>query len=177
MNEYTNSEIGHAENKTVLSSLGINGMQLVIQFVNLTIVLLVVWYLILKPLTKKMDERKKLIDESLEKAQKIETEFQMSQQKIQAKIDAAKMEAKAIIEKAYADQIEQTKEMKEKTKVELATAVAEAKAEIKKEKLAMEKEINDRMAELVTDALAKIIGNEKNDVNKILIEKVVKELK
>ena len=59
MNEYTNSEIGHAENKTVLSSLGINGMQLVIQFVNLTIVLLVVWYLILKPLTKKMDERKK----------------------------------------------------------------------------------------------------------------------
>ena len=65
----------------VLASLGINGQLFVFQLINFAIVVLVLWFLILKPLSKKLEERKKLIDDSLDKAKEIETNLGMSEQK------------------------------------------------------------------------------------------------
>ncbi|MCX6778657.1 MAG: ATP synthase F0 subunit B, partial [Candidatus Magasanikbacteria bacterium] len=50
----------------VLGSLGINGQLFVFQLINFILVAAILWFLILKPLTKKMAERKKIIDESLD---------------------------------------------------------------------------------------------------------------
>src|SRR3989338_4788920 len=87
----------------VLSSLGLNGYLFGIQFFNFALVVVIVWFLILKPLTKKMEERKRLIDDSLDKAKEIETAYGMSQQKYQERIDEAKIEANKIVEASHGE--------------------------------------------------------------------------
>ena len=98
----------------LLSSLGINGQLFIFQFINFTIVAVIVWFLILKPLTKKMAERKKMIDESIDNAKALETNLKQSEQKYQEKIDLAKVEANKIIEKAHGDAKMLGEEMKKK---------------------------------------------------------------
>ena len=58
--------------KGTLSSLGINGTLFIFQLINFAIVALILWYLILKPITKKMSERQKMIDDGIDNAKKIE---------------------------------------------------------------------------------------------------------
>ena len=65
--------------ENVFSSLGLNGQLFGFQLINFALVLGVVWFLILKPLTKKMTERQDLIDASLQKAKEIENRFAASQ--------------------------------------------------------------------------------------------------
>src|SRR3989338_2394852 len=83
-----------------LAPLGITLDRFVPQLINFIIVLAVVWFLILKQLTKKMTERQKLIDESLENAQKIEEKLSKADRDYQARIDGAKVESNKMLEKA-----------------------------------------------------------------------------
>jgi len=99
--ESAHAEVAAAEGG-VAASLGLNTQLFVFQLVNFLIVALILWYLILKPLTSKMTERKKIIDESLDRAKEIETTLALSQSKYQEIIDDAKSEAASIAEAAYA---------------------------------------------------------------------------
>ena len=83
-----------AKDEGVIASLGLNGQLFVSQLINFALVFCVLWFLILKPLTKKMEERRLMINDSLDKAKEIETNLMMSQQKYQEKLDEAKVEAK-----------------------------------------------------------------------------------
>jgi len=101
----------------VLGSLGINGTLFIFQLVNFAIVVAVLWFLILKPLTKKMTERQKMIDDSVDNAKKIETNLGMSERKYQEKIDQAKVDANKFIEKAQQEAAQVAESMKEKSKI------------------------------------------------------------
>ena len=76
--EHTNSDVhteesvGHADT-SVAASLGLNTQLFVFQLINFEIVGAIVWFMILKPLISRMDERKKLVDESIDNAKEIET--------------------------------------------------------------------------------------------------------
>ena len=82
-----------AENETTtevqstspLASLGINPTLFVFQLINFAIVATIIWYLILKPLTKKMTERAKLIDESLDNAKKFRKIYKKANKNIRKK--------------------------------------------------------------------------------------------
>ena len=71
-------------NESVAASLGLNGQLFIFQLINFAIVAAIVWFLILKPLSKKLEERKKIIDNSLDKAKEIDSNLQMAEQKFQA---------------------------------------------------------------------------------------------
>jgi large-conductance mechanosensitive channel len=79
----TTIETHAAEEEGVLASLGLNTQLFAFQLINFIIVFFILWYLILKPLTKKMEERKKLIDDSIDKAHTVEEQVILSQQKFQ----------------------------------------------------------------------------------------------
>src|SRR3989338_2214589 len=104
-----------AANEGVLASLGINGALFIFQLINFAIVAAVLWFLILKPLTKKMSERQKMIDDSIDNAKKIETNLGMSERKYQEKIDLAKVEANKIMEKSQQEAAQVAESMKEKS--------------------------------------------------------------
>lgn len=162
----------------ILASLGINAQSLIFQFINFAVVAVIIWYLILKPLTKKMAERQQIIDESLTNAKKVEENLQKSEQKYQERIDQAKVEANKILERTTVEAEQLNVQMKEKAKKEIELLVDQAKRNIKIEKDEMVGELKKQTADLIVMALEKILS-EKVDTkkDKELIEEMVVSLK
>ena len=162
----------------VLGSLGISGGLLISQFINFAIVVAVLWFLVLKPLTKKMAERQKMIDDSIANAKKIEDTLARGEQKYQERIDQAKVEANKILEKASAETGKLTEEMKVKAKKEIEGLVDQARRNIKIEKDDMVKNFRSESAEIVTVALEKILSEKMtSEKDKKFIEELLKGIK
>ena len=151
--------------ESVAASLGLNPQLFVFQLINFAVVVLIVWYLILRPLTKKLDERKKIIDESLDRAKEIETQYAMSEQKYKEHLDKAEREANAVIAEARKEADQLAGEMKEKAKSEIQQLAADAKQHIQKEREDALAAVRKEAATLIVTAAEKLIG-EKLDVKK-----------
>lgn len=162
----------------VLGSLGINGTLFVFQLINFAIVVAVLWFMILKPLTKKMSERQKMIDDSIDNAKKIETNLGMSERKYQEKIDQAKVDANKFIAKSQEESALAAEAMKEKTRKEIELLVEAARKNIKTERDESINELKLQAAELIVSAAEKILSA-KIDVEKDnkIIEEAVKSMK
>ena len=167
-----------AQDSGVLASLGINGTMFVFQLINFAIVALILWFLVLKPLTKKMSERQSLIDEGLKNAEEVKKNLHKSEQKYQERVDEAKSEAGKIIAKTQVDAAGVASNMKEKAKQEIELLVDQAKRNIKIEKQEMMSEVKKEAANLVAMALEKILS-EKIDgkKDKGLIDESLKKIK
>jgi len=162
----------------VLASLGVNSTLFIFQLINFALVASTLWFLILKPLTKKMAERQKMIDDSIENAKKIESNLGMSERKYQEKIDQAKVETNKIIEKAQQEAVVVAEVSKEKTRKEIEALVETARKNIKSERDESIREIKEQTAQLIIAAAEKIVGS-KLDVEKDnkIIEDAVKNMK
>lgn len=172
------TETTESTNGGVLSSLGINGQLFVFQLINFALVAAILWFLILKPLTKKMAERKKIIDESLDNVKKIEDNLTKSNSEYQKIISEAKVESNQILEKTAGESKRLSEEIKEQSKKEIESLVIQAKERIKEEREEMISVIKKDAGELVIAALEKIL-KEKVDgkKDKELIENAVKSIK
>lgn len=164
------------QDESIAASLGLNTQLFVFQLINFALVAAIVWWLILKPLVKKMEERKKMIDESVDNAKAIETNLQMSEKKYQEKIDEAKVRANQVMEKSYAEAESLTKGLREKARVDIRLLVEQAKKNIEIDKQEMKAEIREETAALVVLAVEKLMEkklDEKEDekfINNILEE-------
>ncbi len=175
----THAITGHEEETGgVAASLGLNAQLFVFQLLNFAIVAAILWFLILKPLTKKLEERKKIINDSLDKAQEVETNLMMSQQKFQEKIDEAKVEANKIIEKAYEDSEKLGAEMKIKAKKEIELLVDQAKRNIQIEKEETIQGLKNETVNLIMAVVEKVINEKMTDKkDQELIEDSLKNIK
>ncbi len=175
-NSEAHSEVSTA-NESVAASLGLNGQLFIFQLINFAIVAAIVWFLILKPLTKKLEERKKIIDDGLDKAKEIDANLQMAEQKFQERIDDAKAEANKIVEIAQDEAEKAGTNMKIKAKKEIELVVDQARRNIQIEKEEVMAGIKVETANFVIAAVEKIIGerlDEKKD--RKLIEDSIKKL-
>ncbi len=162
----------------VLGSLGINGQLFVFQLINFALVAAILWFLILKPLTKKMADRKKIIDESLNNVKKIEDNLAKSNTEYQKIINEAKTESHQILEKTAAESKRLSDEIKDQSKKEIESLVIQAKEKIKEEREEMILAIKKDAGELVITALEKILKEKvDNNKDKELIESAVKSIK
>lgn len=162
----------------VLASLGINGTLFVAQLINFTLVALILWFLILKPLTKKMSERQKMIDDSIDNAKKIQDNLNKSEKEYQNRIDQAKVESNKLLEKAANESEVMVEEAKTNAKIEIERLVSQARDSIKAEKETMQVQLKEETANFVVLALEKILGEKVNDTSdKKLIDEVLKKLK
>lgn len=166
------------QNEGIAASFGLSTQLFIFQLVNFAIVAAILWFLILKPLTKTMGERKKIIDESLENAKKVEDNLLKSEQKFKEKLDEAKKESYKIIEKAVKEGEKLSAEVKTKAKKDIEFLVDQAKVKIQSERQETMENIKKEAANLVVLALEKIL-NEKIDSkkDKELIEEALKGLR
>ncbi|MDD2655988.1 MAG: F0F1 ATP synthase subunit B [Patescibacteria group bacterium] len=173
----THEETGVAE-QSLPASLGLNAQLFVFQLINFTVVAIILWFLILKPLTKTLAERKKMIDDSIDNAKEIETNLALSEKEYQDKLKEAKAEANKVIEKAHTEAKQLGEDMKVKAKSEVEVIVDQAKKSIQTEKVQMMEEIRQESATLIVTALEKIL-NEKMDgkIDKKIIEDSLASLK
>ena len=162
----------------VLTSLGINGQLFLFQLLNFAIIAVVVWFLILKPLTKKMEERKKMIDESIDNAKALETNLKVSEQKYQEKIDEGKVEANKIIEAAHEEALVLADTMKKRAEKDIELLVDQAKRNISIEREEALDGVRKEIGALVAAAVEKVVGQKMNDkTDKHIIDEAIKDLK
>ena len=168
----TEAEVG------LLASLGIQPTLFIFQLINFVVVALIIWFLILKPLTKKMSERQDKIEQGLKNAEQVEENLRKSESKYQEKIDDAKAAAAKILTTANLEAKEVGEKMKEKSKQEIELLVDQAKRNINIEKDEMITEIKIQAGELVTIALEKILEEKIDDrKDKEMILRSVKNIK
>ena len=162
----------------VLADLGINGTLFVAQLINFALVAMILWFLILKPLTKKMSERQKMIDESIDNAKKIQENLNKSEKEYQTRIDQSKVDANKIMEKTTLAAAAATEEAKVLARKEIEQLVLQARKSIIEEKDIMSSELKAETANFIILALEKVIG-EKFDAakDKAFIEDILKKLK
>jgi len=175
--EHAVEAVETAQDTGLLASLGINGSLFVFQLINFAVVGAILWFLILKPLTKKMAERQNIIDESLTNAKKVQDTLARGEKDYQSKIDMAKVEANRILEKANSETEIVANEMKAKAKKEIEGLVDQARRNIKIEKEEMVTKLKEETAEMVVMAVEKILSekmDEKKD--KKLIEEAIKNI-
>ncbi|MBP9732023.1 MAG: F0F1 ATP synthase subunit B [Candidatus Magasanikbacteria bacterium] len=179
--EYTTTEVGHDETTAdagVLASLGINGPLFLFQLLNFAIVAVILWFLILKPLTKKMEERKNIIDESLDRAKEVETNLKMSEVKFQEKLEQAKKESNEIVASAQEEATRVQESMKQKTKDDVEALVVAAKKNIEIEKTEMQANLRKETVEIVVAAMEKILNEKMDDKkDKKFVEDILKTIK
>lgn len=162
----------------VLESLGVNGTLFASQLINFAIVAVVLWFLILKPLSKKLIERQTMIDEAIENSKKVLENLTQSEQKFQDKLDEAKTESNKIVEKAGLEAGKMADGMKVKAKQEIESLIEQAKKNIKFEREEMKAEIKQETAEMIVMALQKILSEKMTDKkDKELIAEMVKKIK
>ncbi|MEK7680612.1 MAG: F0F1 ATP synthase subunit B [Patescibacteria group bacterium] len=162
----------------VLASLGINGTLFIFQLINFIAVALILWFLILKPLTKKMAERQKMIDASIENSRKVETNLMMSERKFQERVDDAKVEANKITEKAQQEAVKLGDDMKVKAKEDIELLVEQARKNIKAERDESINEVREQAANLVVMATEKILSSKLDSTkDKKIIEEAVESMK
>ncbi|OGH93623.1 MAG: ATP synthase F0 subunit B [Candidatus Magasanikbacteria bacterium RIFOXYD2_FULL_41_14] len=161
----------------VLASLGLNGQLFTFQLINFAVVAVIIWFLILKPLTKKLAEREKMIDESIENSKKVQENLTKAERDYQKKIDDAKAAAGQILDNAAADGKKTGEQLKVQARKEIENLVDQAKRNIQIEEKEMVVKLKSETASLIVAALEKILEekvDEKKD--KQLIESAIKKL-
>jgi F-type H+-transporting ATPase subunit b len=143
--------------ESVLGSLGINGQLFAFQLLNFAIVGGIVWFMILRPLVKKMEERRVLIAGSLDKAKEVETALAMSEIKFQERIDEAKVEANKIAERARKDADAAVADMKQKAKREIQMLIEQAKRNIQIERDEAMGAVRKEAADLIVGSLQSLL--------------------
>lgn len=147
---------------------------LIAQLINFAIVILVLYFFAVKPLTKVMAERTKKIEKSLEDAKKIDEKMEAMQNDYKKTVAQAKKEANDILEKAQEQAEVKRKEMITKTKEEIGQIINEEKVKMQQEKAAVLKEIKADVANLVIASVEKVLEKKMDtkEDNKLIKEMI-----
>lgn len=164
--------------QSLFASLGINWSQFIFQGINFVLVVLVLWYLILKPLTAKMTERQKLIDESLERAETIKRQMQESELSRSKLLAEARAQAEEVLTQVQKEAAELKIRLVNETTVEIEVLKAKAAEFLVKERESLRKEIRGETAVLVVAALEKILSKKFTaELDQKFIDNVLMETK
>ena len=164
----TYEEIGQVEahsteEEGLLGSLGIDGSLFIFQLVNFAIVAVVLWFMILKPLTKKMTERQEKIEKGLKDAEKFKKNLEESEKKYDEKINEARKEASKVMEEADKKAEKSRQETLNKANHEADEMIAKAKSEIEATKEDSLKQIRTEAANMVAMGVEKVLNKEMDD--------------
>ena len=162
----------------ILDSFGLNLNLFLFQLANFAIVAAILWFLILKPLSKKLAERKNLIDQSLDNAKKIQDSLAKSEADYKKRMAAARVEAEKLLEAASGEAGAVAEELKTKARLDIEALVKQAKHNIQMEKDEMITAFRGQAAALVVLALEKILEEKMTaEKDKKIIAGIVGKLK
>lgn len=168
------SHIAEEADDSVLGSLGFDLNLFAFQFINVAIVFCILWFLILKPLVKKLKERQDIVGKSLDDAKEIETKLAMSDTLSRQKIEDALHHADRIIGEAHEKGKAEGRRMHERTKQDIAQLIGAAKQVIAGERKKMKEELHQETAGLIVEALRKIFSKVADDrVDAAFVEEIL----
>ena len=159
-----------------MDALGINVAGLLTQLVSFTVLVVVLWVLLYKPVTRALDERSRRIRESLETADRVRQEAGESQAAIEQQTAEAREEGQRLIAQAreVADRFREEETAKARQEIDAERARAEAN--IQRERDAAIEDLRREFAGLAITAAERVIERSLDeDDHRALIDSVLEE--
>lgn len=162
----------------VFSQLGIDWKLLLAQMINILILLVLLYKFLYKPVLKALDDRQKMVTDSVHKADEITTRLRVTEKEQHDLLAKAREEAQEIVTQARAMAKVQTEEAMTRTRAEVENVVRQAKVNIEAEKQKMLMEASGQLADVVVNATKKIMGEVVDEkIERSLAQKAVDALK
>lgn len=162
----------------ILQQFGVKPILLAGQIVNFLVLLYLLKRFLYKPLLKVLDERKKVIADSLKNADEIEVRLNKITEEREKRLNEASKEGKAIIEESTKAATVIIAEAHEKASLDVKKMLEKAEGVMKLEKDRLHDEIRNELSQLIISGLQKVTGKVLSEKDqKELIERSVKDLK
>ncbi len=159
---------------TIIDSFHIDLKLLIAQIINFAIVFSVLFYFVIKPLMKVMDDRSKKIENSLKQSEEIKNKLAKIENDYEAEIKRARKEASIIVKEARELAEKKKNEMVFKAKEEIGSIINKEKEGIREQKEKTMKELKREVVDIVLMSLEKILEKRIDSrEDKELIKKIV----
>jgi F-type H+-transporting ATPase subunit b len=170
-------EVTEKASSGLLASLGIDLPLFIFQLINFAIVVAILWFLILKPLTKTLAERQKIVDKSLADAQAAAAKLNTAEEEKKAMLIKTRAEAEEIMARAEKQGELARTQAETKAKEQAEKILAEAKKVILEEKNKMLVDLKNQTVDLVTAVAEKILAEKMTEAkDKKMIEEQLKKI-
>lgn len=140
-----------------IATLGLNWKLFLAQLVNFTVVLLVLWKWVFKPVAGALEGRRQRIEESVKKAAEIESRLRALEESEAETIKETRIKAEKIIKQANDIATRSSLEIVAAARGDANKVMTETKAAILSEKEQMLREARQDLAELTVLATEKIL--------------------
>lgn len=163
----------------VLANIGFDWQVALANFISFLIIFFILKRYVFGPVGDIIEERKKIINEGINKAQQSETELLVAQQKATEEIKKARNEANQIIAKAKENSDNLLEHAQQEADAKADEAMDQAYKNIEKQKEQMEKDLLEKTAGLVATGVAKILDEDidatrNQDISKRALETLKK---
>lgn len=143
-----------------MAELGIDFSRLLQQIVNFGILLILLRFLLYKPVLRLLEERRERIRKGLEDAEKARAALEGAQAEYEKRLEEARREAQAIIAQATQAAERAREEILAEARAEAQRIVAKAQEEIEYERKRLLVELRQEVADLAILAAGRIINRQ-----------------
>jgi len=162
----------------ILKLFGVDWRLLLAQLINFGIVVVILWWLAIKPLTRTMRERSGEISRGLDDAKRATERLDEVEKEIKEKLQETKLVAAKILAAGKKNADEARQVSLDKTKQEVEILIVKAKQQINSEKESMVGQAKQEVVAVVLEALRKILSvGLSKDLDKKYIDQVLKDIK
>lgn len=172
------TELTHiAADPGVLGTLGINAPLFFAQLINVAIVLAVLHFLVFKPLTKTLEDRRKKIEGGIKNAEEAEKRLASAKETEENMIANARAAAHKTMEDARAAGEQERRDLVARATEDIDAQVTDAKKKIDTERRQAHDAVRREMAGLVLEATKKVAGSDIDSaMHQREIERAIAEL-
>lgn len=142
----------------ILGKIGFDWQVALANLVNFLIIVAILYFLVFKPLSKAITERKSKIAEGVAAAEANTELLEKTKDDSEAVLADARQEATAIISQAKVDATAKREELEAQTKAQVADMLESGKKSLEAEKQKMLSEARQDLGNLVVSATEKVVG-------------------
>ncbi len=163
-----------AEEGGGIAALGFNLPGLIAQLINFGILLLILRLFLFKPVLRIIDERKRRIEEGLNRAEQAAEQASASQEEARRVIDEARTEGRDIVARAQQTADRLRAELEERARADAEQIVTRAREEIQSERDLAIQQLRSEFTDLTITAAERVIGQSLDrDAHQRLIDEVL----
>lgn len=160
----------------VLEALGVNGSMLIAQVINFGILFLLLYVVAYRPIIRKLDERSKMIKDSVDQAEYIKEQVARTEEEAEKRIEAATKEGQGLVARAVKTGEEVRQKAEQGAKAEAEVLIQRARSEIQRERDEAIDDVRKAFADLTVQAAEKVIDRSLDkEAHREIIEKVLEE--
>jgi F-type H+-transporting ATPase subunit b len=142
-----------------MDKLGIEPSLFIAQLVNFAIIMILLNWLMYKPILGMLEKRKKKIQEGLDLTEKMQLEWTKMDEKKAHFMEEARMEAVKLIDEAKKQGKSEEHVIVEEARKKSDDMIEKAKREIAELKLSMEKQVRHEAVSMSVEMTKRILGN------------------